>query len=74
MDERDDEYDDDPCGCGEDDCPQCSPACHYCRGEGWGFVGTDWDAADPVNGPYPGEAEECPCCGGSGRAKDCTFW
>jgi hypothetical protein len=48
--------------------------CHYCGGEGWGIVGTDWDSDDPINGPYPGEIERCPCCGGSGDADDCTFW
>ena len=48
--------------------------CWYCRGEGWGIVGTDWDSDDPINGPYPGEIEKCPCCHGSGNAEDCTFW
>jgi hypothetical protein len=48
--------------------------CWYCGGEGWGIIGTDWDADDPINGPYDGAVEKCPCCKGSGRAKDCTFW
>ncbi len=48
--------------------------CHYCDGEGFGIVGTDWDCSDGVNGPYDGEVERCPCCGGSGMAKDCAFW
>ncbi len=48
--------------------------CHYCGGEGYGIVGTDWDSDDPINGPYDGEIEECPCCNGSGKAEDCTFW
>jgi hypothetical protein len=48
--------------------------CHYCGGEGWGVIGNDWDSDDPINGPYPGEMERCPCCGGSGKAKDCVFW
>lgn len=48
--------------------------CHYCGGEGWGIIGTDWDCDDPINGPYDGEIEECPCCHGSGKAEDCTFW
>ena len=34
----------------------------------------DWDSDDPINGPYDGESERCPCCHGSGLAKDCTFW
>jgi hypothetical protein len=48
--------------------------CHYCCGEGFGIVGTDWDSDDGVNGPYPGDIEQCPCCGGTGKAEDCTFW
>ena len=69
-----DEYEDVKCGCNMDECPVCDTRCHYCGGAGWGFVGTDWDSDDPVNGPYDGESEKCPCCGGSGKAKDCTFW
>jgi hypothetical protein len=48
--------------------------CYYCRGEGWGVVGCDWDSDDPINGPYDGDVQRCPCCHGSGLAKDCTFW
>lgn len=48
--------------------------CHYCHGEGYGIVGLDWDCADGINGPYNGEIEKCPCCHGSGKAEDCTFW
>lgn len=48
--------------------------CSYCGGQGWGFVGTDWDSDDSINGPYEGETEKCPNCGGSGDAKDMTFW
>lgn len=69
------EYDDEfECACMDDDCPTCNPSCHYCGGEGWGIVGCDWDSDDPINGPYDGEIQRCPCCGGSGMAKDCTFW
>jgi hypothetical protein len=49
-------------------------ACHYCDGDGWGIVGLNWDCDDPVNGPYDGEIEVCPCCGGSGKEADATFW
>lgn len=56
------------------DCPRCSRNCWHCGGEGAGIVGSDWDSDDPINGPYDGDVEDCPCCGGSGRAKDCTFW
>ena len=49
-------------------------ACHHCGGEGWGIVGTDWDCDDAINGPYDGEIERCTCCGGTGKAKDCTWW
>lgn len=51
-----------------------SDRCHYCGGDGWGIVGCDWNSDDPINGPYDGEIERCPCCHGSGKAKDCTFW
>ena len=47
--------------------------CSYCGGDGWGIVGTDWDTDDAINGPYNGETERCPCCNGSGRAKDMIF-
>ena len=50
------------------------PTCHYCGGDGYGIVGTDWDSDDPINGPYDGEIERCPCCGGTGKASDCRFW
>ena len=49
-------------------------ACPTCNGQGWGFVGTDWDSDDPINGPYDGESETCWNCHGSGRAKDCWLW
>jgi hypothetical protein len=58
-----------------DDFDDDEPAtCHYCDGEGYGIVGTDWDSDDPINGPYDGDIQRCPCCHGSGEAKDCTFW
>ena len=68
--------DDEPefCDCGDDDCPECSGSCHYCHGEGWGVIGCDWDSDDAINGPYPGQIQKCPCCHGTGKAKDCTFW
>ena len=59
---EDDDYDDEP------------HVCWHCHGEGWGVVGDDWDSNDPINGPYDGEVERCPCCHGTGNAKDCTFW
>lgn len=49
-------------------------ACWQCDGQGWGIIGCDWDTRDAVNGPYDGEVEDCPCCGGSGEAEDCTYW
>ena len=48
--------------------------CHQCDGDGWGIVGVDWDPDDYINGPYVGEIERCTCCGGSGKAEDCTYW
>lgn len=64
---------DDDCGYDPDDDGE-ERHCHYCGGDGWGIVGDNWESDDPINGPYPGEIEECPCCHGSGLAKDCTFW
>jgi hypothetical protein len=63
-----DDHDDD------DDFSEPKEKCWRCCGQGWGIVGTDWDSDDPINGPYPGETERCPCCGGTGKAEDCTFW
>jgi hypothetical protein len=57
-----DEYDDEP------------GVCWHYHGEGYGVVGDDWDSDDPINGPYEGEVQRCPCCNGSGKAEDCTFW
>ena len=48
--------------------------CWYCRGDRFGIVGVHWDSDDPINGPYDGEVERCPCCNGTGKAEDCTFW
>jgi hypothetical protein len=62
--EPDDDFDD----------PDPDADCHYCGGEGWGIVGTDWDSDDPINGPYDGEIQPCPCCGGTGDVDDCVFW
>jgi len=47
--------------------------CHYCGGEGWGIEGHDWDCDDPL-WISPGTVRQCPCCHGSGLARDCTFW
>jgi hypothetical protein len=75
VEEYDGPDDYDGCMCGDDDCPECGGRdCSYCGGEGWGMVGVDWDTDDAINGPYDGEIEKCPSCGGSGRAKDMTFW
>lgn len=63
----------DECGCGMDDCPQCDKWCWQCGGEGWGVRGDDWMNDDPVN-DADGVIERCPCCHGSGKAKDCCYW
>lgn len=68
------EEDEPECMCMDDECSICNPASHYCGGDGYGIVGTDWDTDDAVNGPYDGEVQKCPCCHGSGQSKDCTFW
>jgi len=48
--------------------------CWRCGGEGYGIVGCDWDPEDAINGPYPGEIEQCSCCHGTGKASDCWYW
>jgi len=58
---------------GPDDYDDDDRDCSFCGGEGWGIVGTDWDTDDAINGPYDGEIEKCPNCGGSGDADDMTF-
>lgn len=44
--------------------------CHFCGGDGCVF-GEDLD--DPL-WYDPETIYRCPCCNGSGEAKDCTFW
>lgn len=51
-----------------------SSCCWRCGGDGVGIIGVDWDADDPINGPYDGELEVCDCCDGSGLATDCRYW
>ena len=58
---------------GEIWCDDCWP-CHTCHGEQWGIIGGDWESEDPINGPYEGDIERCPNCGGTGKEKDCTYW
>lgn len=68
------EDDDGRCMCGYEDCAECGGrSCSYCGGRGWGIVGDDWENDDPVNFA-DGGIETCPNCGGSGDAKDMTFW
>lgn len=57
-----------------DDCFDDDPEkpCWRCNGEGYGIVGHDWSAI--VGLSNDGEVERCKCCGGSGLAKDCTYW
>lgn len=57
------------CYCDEDS-PDYYDDCHYCGGEGW-VDGTD---EDPWWHGWNHDLIDCPCCGGSGRATDCTFW
>ena len=66
----DDDYGE--CDCGDDDCPSCGGDCWYCHGEGSYISGEDHDD-DPLWIP-PGTVVKCPNCGGTGKAKDCTFW
>jgi DnaJ-class molecular chaperone len=61
--EDDDYYYDDDYLAEEDDC-------HYCGGDGF-MDGSELD--DPM-WYIEGTMYPCPCCNGSGLAKDCTFW
>lgn len=61
------------CGCQMDDCPQCNRLCHYCDCEGYGTVGIEFPCDDPL-WEAEGTFKRCPCCHGSGKAEDCTFW
>lgn len=61
------------CGCQMHDCPQCNTLCHYCDGDGYGTVGIEFPCDDPL-WEAEGTFKKCPCCHGSGKAKDCTFW
>lgn len=47
--------------------------CWQCGGDGWGIVGDDWDCIE-YGWDMPGDIETCPCCGGTGNAKDCRYW
>jgi len=46
--------------------------CWQCGGEGGGFVDEDWSGR--IGWDTVGEYQTCPCCGGSGDAKDCRYW
>jgi hypothetical protein len=58
---------------GQVECMDCW-ACPTCHGEQWGIIGVDWEMDDPINGPYDGDVEKCPNCGGSGKWKDATYF
>jgi hypothetical protein len=70
------ETDDDFDYCSDDERDQC----WQCGGDGYLIAGVDIDLDDPVNncdwsmGVDAGEVGKCPCCHGSGLAKDCTYW
>ncbi len=71
--DQDFDEDDYDYGDGSQDDPH-RKTCWVCHGEAYGIVGTDFDSDDPINGPYPGEITKCPCCHGSGKAEDETYW
>ena len=66
YDDNDDAHFYDSSGYAEDECWQCG-------GEGWGIIGLDFPVREP-GWDIEGESVRCPCCGGSGDAKDCTYW
>jgi hypothetical protein len=45
------------------------PFCHVCDGDGFVF-GDEFDDPEMYD---PDETYTCPCCGGSGSAKDCRY-
>jgi hypothetical protein len=53
-----------------DDPEDDSGRCHVCLGEGIVFG----DEMDDPDWYEPGKLYNCPCCRGSGDAKDCTYW
>ncbi len=66
--EYEDDYDD--CGCGDPDCSECGRDCWECSGDGY-------VSGEDMNDPLWYDEDElyrCPNCGGSGDAKDCTYW
>jgi len=62
-----------------DDDYECEEECHFCDGDGFVFLDID-TIDDPINmcdwksGGELGDIVKCTCCGGSGKAKDCTWF
>ena len=54
----------------DDDYDNGEHRCHECLGDGYVFGD---DMGDP-DWYEPGKTYRCPCCNGSGDAKDCTYW
>lgn len=56
--------------CDDDDFDNGESNCHVCLGEGtvWG------EELDDPDWYEPSSLYKCPCCGGTGHAKDCTYW
>lgn len=63
-----------------DDYDDENATCWQCGGEKYLIAGEDIDVDDPVNGfdwsmgVNAGQVGKCPCCKGSGKAEDCTYW
>ena len=64
----------DLCCCGSGSPDEDDEDCWQCGGDGWGIVGVDWDGDPEEYGADDGEVVKCPCCHGSGKAKDCWYW
>lgn len=62
----------DKCNCDaiDDSYDEPDDQCHFCCGEGY----VDGEELGDPGWYLPGEIYKCTCCGGSGEAKDCTFW
>ena len=59
----------------DDDWDDCDPdsECWQCNGEGYVIIGEEVPARDIDLGDE-GKSRACPCCNGSGSAKDETYW
>lgn len=69
-----DEFDPDDAACDDGhDLDDEAGACHECGGDGY-VMGEDIADRYDYGWIDPSEVYTCPCCNGSGKAEDCTYW